>query len=167
MFSASCLLWTVICRWLSTDYSCKHPFQMRQSVMNEQLKSFSISLLGYCWEIVHVHNRHDAENIPSATSTCYFYKLCFTYTKMWHLSVLSFSTILPPNGLKTCYKQNKYEHYIYNIHVNIHRLSLQTPVSNGTECNERTLKSFSIGLLGYCWQIVHVHIRHVAENIPS
>jgi hypothetical protein len=58
-------------------------------------------------------------NEPAKTTpTCYCYKLCFTYTKMWHLSVLSFSTILPPNELKTCYKQNKYEHYIYNIHVN-------------------------------------------------
>jgi hypothetical protein len=37
------------------------------------------------------------------TPTCYCYKLCFTYTKMWHLSVLSFSTILPPKGLRTCY----------------------------------------------------------------
>ena len=54
-----------------------------------------------------------------------------------------------------------------NLSITIHRLFLQTSVSNGTECNERTLTSFSIGLLGCCGQIVHVHIRHGAENIPS
>ena len=54
-----------------------------------------------------------------------------------------------------------------NLSITIHRLFLQTSVSNGTECNERTLTSFSIGLLGCCGQIVHVHIRHDAENIPS
>ena len=39
-----------------------------------------------------------------------------------------------------------------NLLMTIHRLFLQTSVSNGTEreCNERTLKGFSIGLLGYC-----------------
>ena len=54
-----------------------------------------------------------------------------------------------------------------NLQKTIHRLFLQTSVSNGTERNERTSKCFSIGLLGYCWQIVHVQIRHDAENILS
>ena len=54
-----------------------------------------------------IHRDISPCNEPAKTTpTCYCYKLCFTYTKMWHLSVLSFSTLLPPMWLKTCYEQN-------------------------------------------------------------
>jgi hypothetical protein len=54
-----------------------------------------------------IHRDISPCNEPAKTTpTCYCYKLCFTYTKMWHLSELSFSTLLPPMGLKTCYEQN-------------------------------------------------------------
>jgi hypothetical protein len=77
----------VICRWLSTDYSCKHWCNERT------LKSFSIGLLGYCWQIVHVHIRHDAENIPSERDVYWLWGVIKYSFRHWNKTWTSTSTL--------------------------------------------------------------------------
>ena len=92
------LLMAMIVCW----FKCSAIFMTRPSYKPDYDRKFRLTR-----DKGPIHRDISPCNEPAKTTpTCYCYKLCFTYTKMWHLSVLSFSTLLPPMGLKTCYEQN-------------------------------------------------------------
>ena len=85
-------------------------------------------------------------NKPAKTTPiCFCYKLCFTYIKMLHFSVLSFSTILPLKELKTCYKQNKYV-MIWTLYLQWRNEYLITSHNQLLVCSILFLTTYLIGL---------------------